>query len=62
MVGEIHPFVGRGREIDIFEEILSAPYGEQHLLLIWGPGGIGKTVLVKELLKRASERNNLLVS
>lgn len=46
-------FVGREAELAAFRQLLENPYGEKRIALILGSGGIGKTLLVKELLQKA---------
>ena len=57
---ELAKFVGRQKELDIFNTILSNPKAEQRTLLIQGPGGQGKTWLIKKMLLAASERADFL--
>lgn len=40
-------FFGRSRECQIFQEILTDPTSETFVLYIYGPGGIGKTTLLR---------------
>ena len=53
-------FVGRQKELDIFNTILSNPKAQQRTLLIQGPGGQGKTWLIKKMLAVASNNANAL--
>lgn len=50
-------FVGRAEEIAAFEKVLQNPYGEERQIFVWGPGGIGKTWLVRHLLEVAAQNN-----
>lgn len=54
-------FVGRKREIRIFKKMLEKPTAKQSVLFLIGTGGIGKTLLLNEMRKLASERPNTLV-
>jgi hypothetical protein len=44
-----HRFVGRGGEIELFQSALKAAEPPFQVLYIFGPGGVGKTTLVREL-------------
>lgn len=48
-------FVGRDEELASFEQMLQNPWGDSRLKFVWGPGGIGKTWLTKEMLKKAQK-------
>jgi hypothetical protein len=48
-------FVGRTQELETFRAALAAPELPFHILAIHGPGGVGKTTLVKELVNAAAE-------
>jgi len=52
-------FVGRKKEKEIFQSLLEKPYGDTRIALILGGGGLGKTLLVRELLEQASEKKML---
>ncbi len=52
-------FVGRKKEKEIFQSLLTNPYGDKRIALILAGGGQGKTLLVRELLEQAG-KNNLL--
>jgi len=49
-------FVGREREIEIFERLLDAPAPDCVLLNVYGPGGQGKTTLVKHCIDLCGKR------
>ena len=49
-------FVGREPEIALFERLLDAPAPECVLLYVYGPGGQGKTTLVKHFTDLCRER------
>ncbi len=53
-------FVGRKKEIEIFQSLLENPYGDKRIALILGGGGRGKTFLLKELLEQAKEKKVLV--
>lgn len=48
-------FVGREDERDLFRSVLAAPQLPFNVLYVHGPGGIGKTTLLRELLHTAGE-------
>jgi hypothetical protein len=50
-------FVGRRREIEIFESVLKAAQPPFQVLYLFGPGGIGKTSLLREFQARAELAN-----
>lgn len=45
-------FVGRGRELKLIDEIVAGD-GSTHVLIVRGPGGIGKSALLREARRRA---------
>jgi len=48
-------FVGREKQLALVGDLLGAPWGSRRVLLIHGPGGIGKTRLLQEIRKRQEE-------
>jgi len=46
-------FAGRQKELDFFDQLLEQP--SIHLLYIHGPGGQGKTTLLKQFVDRCKE-------
>lgn len=48
-------FVGRAGELELFRSALAAPELPFHLLHICGPGGVGKTTLLGELVRLCAE-------
>jgi tetratricopeptide (TPR) repeat protein len=53
-------FVGRKAALDAFRRLLGKPYSEKRIALILGGGGIGKTLLVKEMLGKARKKKGVL--
>ncbi len=49
-------FVGRSGEIELFQSALQAPEPPFQILYIYGPGGIGKTTLLREFSARAEQQ------
>lgn len=49
-------FVGRSGEIELFQSALTAAESPFQILYLYGPGGIGKTSLLREFGARAEER------
>lgn len=49
-------FVGREREISLFEDLAFSNDSQCYLLYIYGPGGQGKTTLVRRLIDLCGER------
>ena len=54
-----HPFMGRQGILGRFEETIALPPDKRRLWFVFGPGGIGKTWLLKELEKRALDNHFL---
>jgi len=46
-----HRFIGRTQELKLFQSALAAPELPFHILHIYGPGGVGKTTLLEELIR-----------
>lgn len=61
IAGAAHRFVGRYTEMQMFKNMLRNPKGKQRSIFIWGPGGIGKTHLIRRMLDEAIKDNNWLV-
>lgn len=49
-------FVGRNGEIELFQSALNAVETPFQILYVYGPGGIGKTTLLREYAARAEQR------
>lgn len=49
-------FVGRAEELTLFDSALAAPEIPFCLLHLFGPGGVGKTSLLSEFIRRAEAR------
>lgn len=49
-------FVGRGTELDLFERVLGGE-DRARIVFVHGPGGIGKSTLVREVVRRARRRD-----
>lgn len=56
----IERFIGRDAEIQAFREILALDKQEARVFFLQGPGGIGKTWLLRRYLEIAEERQNVL--
>lgn len=55
-------FVGRENELNAFKKMLDDPFGKHRIMFIWGPGGVGKTWLVQQMLDLAqSNKRNFFV-
>jgi hypothetical protein len=48
-------FVGRGAELDVFERVLGGD-DPARIVFLHGPGGIGKSTLLREVVRRARRR------
>ncbi|MBN8580352.1 MAG: toll/interleukin-1 receptor domain-containing protein [Anaerolineae bacterium] len=55
----VYHFVGREKEIDLFEKMLVSPYGESRILFLFGGGGIGKSRLLNKMLREARDSDIL---
>ena len=53
-------FIGREEQLALLGDLLGAPLGSRRVLLVHGPGGIGKTKLLQEIYKRQEEYVRLL--
>lgn len=51
-------FVGRGRELELFQKAIASPELPFQILYLFGSGGVGKTTLVEQFL-RFSERSKI---
>ena len=54
-------FVGREAELQVFRRMLDSPHKEKRVLYVSGPGGNGKTVLLKTMINEAKNKDNILV-
>lgn len=54
-------FVGRARELTILRDLVNQPREDWHLLHIHGPGGIGKSTLLRLVAGRLGGRRAILV-
>ena len=60
--GRRQQFIGREREISLFRETLAAPALPFVLLNVYGPGGVGKTALLREFAAQCQQENIFFVS
>ncbi|MBW4556610.1 MAG: ATP-binding protein [Trichormus sp. ATA11-4-KO1] len=44
-------FVGRGRELELFQKAIASPELPFHILQVFGLGGVGKTTLMQQFLR-----------
>ncbi len=51
-------FVGRTQEIELFQHAITSPELSFYILHIFGPGGVGKTTLMRQFIN-ISEKNNI---
>lgn len=54
-------FIGRGKELKIIEEMVCDPTEARHVFRIVGPGGVGKTWLLREVYRRYSQDERFVV-
>jgi len=59
MVKKYANFVGREKELTLFRKLLKKPYSKVRILFALGSGGIGKTLLVKQMLGEAHQQGFL---
>jgi ABC-type transport system involved in cytochrome c biogenesis ATPase subunit len=55
-------FVGRQKELNFFQSLLNEAEPSIHLLYIYGPGGQGKTTLLKQFADLCRESARILSS
>lgn len=53
-------FVGRQQELTLVDELVSE-FGKRHVLIVDGPGGIGKTSLLREIRSRYGGKGSPLI-
>lgn len=58
---EIETFIGREREIAMVEAMVFDPQQQCHILPVLGPGGVGKTWLLRTLYRKFQQHPNVLV-
>jgi hypothetical protein len=51
-------FVGRVRELELFQNAIASPQLPFHILHVFGPGGVGKTTLIRHF-DRIAEQSNI---
>jgi len=54
-------FVGRARELDLLQDLVRRPGEDWHLLHVHGPGGIGKSTLLRLVAERIGRARAILV-
>ncbi|WP_144051189.1 ATP-binding protein [Calothrix sp. PCC 7507] len=48
-------FVGRLRELELFQQAIASPTLPFHILHLFGPGGVGKTTLMQQFLQHCQQ-------
>lgn len=54
-------FIGRQKELQMIEEIITDPADIRHVLPIVGEGGVGKTWLLREIYRRYTENSSMVI-
>jgi len=57
-----YPFVGRADALQVFDEVIRDLTRKQRVVFYQGAGGIGKTKLLQEIIRRYHDRADLLVA
>lgn len=60
MIANYPDFVGRQRQIDLLVQAAKTTDQGNHVLLLDGQGGIGKTALLQQIEKQLKEDNQIL--
>jgi hypothetical protein len=58
---DIETFIGRQREIAMVEAMVFDPQQRRHILPVLGPGGVGKTWLLRALYREFQQHPDVLV-
>jgi tetratricopeptide (TPR) repeat protein len=56
-----YDYIGRNKEVREFQKILATPHKKPRVMLLRGPGGIGKTWLVRRMLTEAEKNNHWVI-